>query len=177
MTLCLELVTFFVMLNYVPQGITYFTLCGAPAPRFVVVQALSRARLCNPTNCSTPGFPVVHHLPEFAQTHVHLSQWCHPSTAKVINLNNWEIKEQRWLFQLSPKHNFSIFFPGPSFVLYDTGYYIQSYRNIKSISFKCLSASKRRWKYLSPGAPEVFRDPGICIDSSPDSLCSKIIYT
>ena len=26
--------------------------------------------LCNPTDCSTPGFPVLHHLPEFAQTHV-----------------------------------------------------------------------------------------------------------
>ena len=22
-------------------------------------------------DCSTPGFPVLHHLPEFAQTHVH----------------------------------------------------------------------------------------------------------
>ena len=22
-------------------------------------------------NCSTPGFPLLHHLPEFAQTHVH----------------------------------------------------------------------------------------------------------
>ena len=27
--------------------------------------------LCNPMACSTPGFPVLHHLPEFAQTHVH----------------------------------------------------------------------------------------------------------
>ena len=27
--------------------------------------------LCDPTNCSTPGFPVLHYLPEFAQTHVH----------------------------------------------------------------------------------------------------------
>ena len=27
--------------------------------------------LCNPMNCSTPGFPVLHHLPEFAQTHFH----------------------------------------------------------------------------------------------------------
>ena len=26
---------------------------------------------CDPTDCSTPGFPVHHHLPEFAQTHVH----------------------------------------------------------------------------------------------------------
>ena len=27
--------------------------------------------LCNPINCSTPGFPVLHYLPELAQTHVH----------------------------------------------------------------------------------------------------------
>ena len=27
--------------------------------------------LCNPMDCSTPGSPVLHHLPEFAQTHVH----------------------------------------------------------------------------------------------------------
>ena len=27
--------------------------------------------LCNPMDCSTPGFPVLHHLPEFTQAHVH----------------------------------------------------------------------------------------------------------
>ena len=27
--------------------------------------------LCNPTDCSTPGLPVHHPLPEFTQTHVH----------------------------------------------------------------------------------------------------------
>ena len=27
--------------------------------------------LCNPMDCSMPGFPVLHHLPELAQTHVH----------------------------------------------------------------------------------------------------------
>ena len=27
--------------------------------------------LCNPMDCSTPGFPVLHYLSEFAQTHVH----------------------------------------------------------------------------------------------------------
>jgi len=27
--------------------------------------------LCDPMNCSTPGFPVFHYLPVFAQTHVH----------------------------------------------------------------------------------------------------------
>ena len=27
--------------------------------------------LCNPLDCSTPGSPVLHYLPEFAQIHVH----------------------------------------------------------------------------------------------------------
>ena len=27
--------------------------------------------LCNPVDCSTPGFPVYHQLLELAQTHVH----------------------------------------------------------------------------------------------------------
>ena len=27
--------------------------------------------LCNPMDCSTPGFPVLHHSPELAQIHVH----------------------------------------------------------------------------------------------------------
>ena len=27
--------------------------------------------LCNPIDCSTPGFPVHHQLPELTQTHVH----------------------------------------------------------------------------------------------------------
>ena len=38
----------------------------------VVVQLLSCLTLCNSINGSMPGFPVLHYLPEFAQTHVHL---------------------------------------------------------------------------------------------------------
>ena len=34
-------------------------------------QLLSRVWFCNPMDCSMPGFPVPHHLPESAQTHVH----------------------------------------------------------------------------------------------------------
>ena len=30
-----------------------------------------RSILCEPMDCSTPGFPVIHCLLEFAQTHVH----------------------------------------------------------------------------------------------------------
>ena len=41
-----------------------------------VIQSLSSVPqlcliLCNPMDCSTPGFPVHHQLPELAQTHVH----------------------------------------------------------------------------------------------------------
>ena len=43
--------------------------------------------LCDPMDCSTPGFPVFHHLLEFVQTHIHLIEsvmlfnrliLCHP---------------------------------------------------------------------------------------------------
>ena len=37
----------------------------------VIVQSLSRVQLCDPMGCSTPGFLVVHHLPELTETHVH----------------------------------------------------------------------------------------------------------
>ena len=43
--------------------------------------------LCNPTDCSTPGFPVHHQLLEL--THVHscsLSRWCHPTSYLLSSL-------------------------------------------------------------------------------------------
>ena len=40
--------------------------------QFSSVQSLSHVRLSvTPMDCSTPGFPVHHQLPELAQTHVH----------------------------------------------------------------------------------------------------------
>ena len=33
--------------------------------------AQSCMTFCDPMDCSTPGFPVHHQLPELAQTHVH----------------------------------------------------------------------------------------------------------
>ena len=40
--------------------------------------------LCNPMDCSTPGFPVQHQLPELTQTHVHRVRWCHPTTSSSV---------------------------------------------------------------------------------------------
>ena len=47
---------------------------------------------CSRTDCSTPGLPVHHYLPEFAQVHVHveLSHWKRPWCCK-----DWGQKEKR----------------------------------------------------------------------------------
>ena len=37
----------------------------------VIVHLLSCVLLCDPTDCSMPGFPVLHYLLEFSKTHVH----------------------------------------------------------------------------------------------------------
>ena len=39
--------------------------------------------LCDPMDCSTPGFPVYHHLPELAQTHV-LSWWYYSTISSSV---------------------------------------------------------------------------------------------
>ena len=37
----------------------------------VAVQLLSHLTLYDPMDCSVPGFPVLHQLPEFARIHIH----------------------------------------------------------------------------------------------------------
>ena len=44
---------------------------SAPLTSLQSAQSLSPVRLCDPVDCSTPGFPVHHQLLELAQTHVH----------------------------------------------------------------------------------------------------------
>ena len=46
-------------------------LRGLPQWCSISSVAQSCPTLCDPTDCSTPGFPVHHQLPELAQTHVH----------------------------------------------------------------------------------------------------------
>ena len=35
-------------------------------------------------DCRMPGFPVLHSLPEFAQTHVDWIHWCHPTISSSV---------------------------------------------------------------------------------------------
>ena len=59
-----------------------------------VQSLISCPTLCNPMDCSTPGFPVHHELPELAQTHIHpvsdANQPSHPLSSPsppVFNLS------------------------------------------------------------------------------------------
>ena len=47
--------------------------------------AQSCPTLCDPMNCSTPGLPVHHQLPEFTQTHVHqVGDAIHPAISSSV---------------------------------------------------------------------------------------------
>ena len=41
--------------------------------------------LCDPTDCSTPGFPVHHQFPELAQSHVHRASDATPTSSSVVH--------------------------------------------------------------------------------------------
>ena len=72
-----------------------------------VVQSLSHVWFYNPMDCSTPGFPVLHHLLKFAQTHVHWvndaiqsSHLLSPASPPALNLS-----QHQGLFQwISSSH-------------------------------------------------------------------------
>ena len=66
----------------------------SPSVQFSSVQ--SRLTLCDPMDCSTPGFPVHYQILEFTQTHVH---WVQKSP----------IKKQIPKFSISKLHNLNTF--------------------------------------------------------------------
>ena len=49
----------------------HLSLASGNAKWRLVVQLLSPVQLCNPMDCSTPDFPVLHYLLELAQTLIH----------------------------------------------------------------------------------------------------------
>ena len=55
--------------------------------------------LCDPVDCSIPGFPVLHHLPKPAQTHVHwVSDAIQPS-CPLLSPSAFNLSQHRGLFQ------------------------------------------------------------------------------
>ena len=82
--------------------------------------------LCNPMDCSTPGFPVYHQLPELIQTHVHrvgdAIQPAHPlsppsppffNLSSIRVFSNQSVLCSRWAkywsfsFSISPSNEYS----------------------------------------------------------------------
>ena len=53
------------------MGDPYMSMIARESRFVVVVQLLSRVRLCHPTDCSPPGSSVLHYFLELAQIHVH----------------------------------------------------------------------------------------------------------
>ena len=48
--------------------------------------AKSRLTLCDPMDCSTPAFPVLHHFPEACSNSCPSCQWCHPAISSCCPL-------------------------------------------------------------------------------------------
>ena len=80
--------------------------------------------ICHPMDCSTPGFPVHHQLPELAQTHVHRAGWSHPTISLSVVpfsscLQSFPISEsfpmsqffasggKNWSFSIRPSNEYS----------------------------------------------------------------------
>ena len=70
----LSLYTYALTFTHTLLNSTYYWLQSIPWYDYTICCSYLVAQpcliLCNPMDCSTPGFPVLHHLPKFAQTHV-----------------------------------------------------------------------------------------------------------
>ena len=78
--------------------------------------AKSCLSLCNPMNCSMLGFPILHYLPEFAQTRVHWlsdaiqpSHFLSPPPLLALSLSQCQVFSNESVFPIRSKYwGFSI---------------------------------------------------------------------
>ena len=77
--------TFPSILSTLVNGITSHLIGQARKLRTILSSVTqSCSTLCDPMNCSMPGLPIHHQLPESTQTHVHLSPWCYPIISSSV---------------------------------------------------------------------------------------------
>ena len=75
----------------VPDQSTFFCCCSV---------AQSCPALCDSMNCSLPGFPILHYLPEFAQTHVYwVGDTIQPSHPLLFPSPALSLSQNQGLFQ------------------------------------------------------------------------------
>ena len=108
-----------------PKGISTMTSQPAFQCFTTCLFTQSHPTLCEPMDCSIPGFPVLHHLPELAQTHIHWvgdvmqpslplsSPSLLPSIFPSIRVFNESVIRIRWpkywsfSFSISPSNGYS----------------------------------------------------------------------
>ena len=66
-----------------PKGTSTWLISCSKGYQFSPV-AQSCPTLCEPMDCSMPGLPVYHQLPEFTQTQCSLNRWCHPAISSSV---------------------------------------------------------------------------------------------
>jgi len=75
-------------------------ICNMGGEFYCCLVAQSCPTLCNPKDCRMPGFPVLYHLPEFAETHVH---WVGDAIQPSLPLSSpspaFNLSQHRGLFQ------------------------------------------------------------------------------
>ena len=59
-----ECISVFILFPVTEKFCLTFSECGCSVAKLCLT-------LCYPMGCSTPGFPILHYLPEFAQIHVY----------------------------------------------------------------------------------------------------------
>ena len=68
----------------------YWIITGVTSLLYINAQGVSSVQFscvplfATPWNCSTPGLPVHHQLPEFTKNSCHLSWWCHPTISSSV---------------------------------------------------------------------------------------------
>ena len=109
---------------YISWILTHFLILLCPISFSSVTQLC--LTLCDPMDCSTPGLPVHHHLPELTQTHVHRvsdaiqpSHLCRPLLLQpsifpsIRVFSNESVLHIRWpkhwsfSFSISPSNDYS----------------------------------------------------------------------
>ena len=124
--------------------------------------------LCDPINCSTPVFSVLHYLPEFAQTHVHwvddAVQPSHPllppSPPVLRDFSNELAFCNRWpkywslSFSISPSNEYSELIPFRIDLFDDSQEFLGQQGRLQNSSSKasilwCLALSMVQLSHLS----------------------------
>ena len=107
----------YIILQYLCVQVTFFN-CSSVTQSCTI--------LCNPMDCSTPGFPVLRYLQEFVQTHVHwvndavqpsqlllppsppaLDLYLHQGLFQWFSTSHQVAKEWSFSFSISPSNEYS----------------------------------------------------------------------